>query len=88
MQPNMNFKKPQDGGRVYCLKVGEEEPEDPHTVVSGILRVNHLFTRVLLDAGTTHSFINPITAKRLAYKLDDMHVQLCVTTPLGKIYQT
>jgi len=73
---------------VYCLKVEEDEPEDPHTVVSGPLSVNHVFTRVLFDTSTVHSFINPVTAKRLACKLDEMNVQLCVATPVGSIYQT
>jgi len=55
-------------------------------MVLGTLLVNHLSTRVLFSAGTTHSFINPATTKRLAYKLDEMDVQLCVTTPVGLIY--
>jgi len=81
------LKKPQAGGRVYCLKAGEEEDEDPHVVVLGTLLVNHLCTRVLFDAGATHSFI-PATTKKLACKLDEMDVQLCVTTPVDSIYQT
>ena len=59
---------------MYCLEEGEEEPEDLHTVVSGTLLLNHLFTQVLFDAGATHCFINPVTAKRLAYKPDDIDV--------------
>ena len=73
---------------MYCLEAGEEEPEDPHTMVSGTLLVNHLFTQVLFDAGATHSFIGPITTKKLACKPDEMDVQLCVGTSLGSIYQT
>jgi len=73
---------------VYFLEAEEEEPEDPHTVVSGTLLVNHLFTQVIFDASATYSFINLIIAKRLAYKLDEMDVQLCVSTPVGSIYQT
>jgi len=73
---------------VYYLEAGEEELEDSQIIVSGTLLVNHLFTQVLFDTGTAHSFINPVTAKRLAYKPDDMDVQLCVTTPSGLIYQT
>ena len=56
-------------------------------MVSGTLLVNHFSTRVLFDAGATHSFINPATRKRLACKLDEMDMQLCVTTPVGSIYQ-
>ena len=56
-QPNRNSKKPQAGGRVYCLEAGEEDIEDPHGVVSGTLLVNTLPTRVLVDAGATHFFL-------------------------------
>ena len=57
-------------------------------MVSGTLLVNHLFTRVLFDAGVTHSFINPANAMRLACEPDEMDVQLCVATLVGSIYQT
>ena len=73
-QHNRNFKKPQPRGRVYWLEAREEDIEDPRVVVSGTLLVNHLFTRVLFDAGATHSFINSTTTKRLACKLDEMNV--------------
>ena len=36
----------------------------------------------------TLSFINPATAKRLACKLDEMDVQLCVAIQVGSIYRT
>ena len=66
----------------------EEETEDPHTVVSNTLLVNNLFTRVLLNTGATHSFINPVTAKRIDCELDEIDVQLCGATLVGSIYQT
>jgi len=62
-QQTRNFKKLQGGGRVYCIEVGEEESEDPYAVVSGAFVVNTLPTKVLFDAGATHSFINPAIAK-------------------------
>ena len=61
--------------------------EDPHAVVAGTFLVNTLPTRVLFDAGATHSFINPTIARRPACLLDEMDVQLCVTTPVGSVYQ-
>jgi len=57
-----NAKKPQVGGRVFCLEA-EEGSEDPHVVVSGMFPMNTLLTKVLFDAGATHSVINPATAK-------------------------
>ena len=60
---------------MYCVEAGvEEEPNDPHTMVSSSLLVNYLFARVVFDAATTHFFNDPITAKRLAYELDEMDV--------------
>jgi len=50
--------------------------------------VNTLPTKVLFDAGATHSFINPATAKRLAYAIEDMNVHLCVSTPIASVYPT
>jgi len=43
---------------VYYIEAREEETEDPHTVVSGTFLVNTLPTRVLFDAGASHSLIN------------------------------
>ena len=53
-----NAKKPQAGARVFRLEA-EEGSEDPHSMVSGRFSVNTLPTKVLFDAGATHSFINP-----------------------------
>jgi len=47
--------------------------------------VNTLPTTVLFDVGATHSFINPITANQMACALEEMDVQLCVTTPIGSV---
>ena len=66
----------------------EEESEEPHAVVSGMFPVNTLPTKVLFDAGATHSFINPTTAKLLACAIEDMNVHLYVSTPIGSVYPT
>jgi len=47
---------------VFCLEA-EEGNEDPHVVVPCMFPVNTSPTRVLFDAGATHSFINPTTVK-------------------------
>ena len=87
-RPTRNFKKLQAGGRVYCIAAGEEEDENPHAVALGTFIVNTLPTKVLFDAGATHSFINPKIAKRIASHLDEMGMQLCVTTPVGSLYRS
>jgi len=87
-QQTRNFKKPQARGQVYCLEAEEEESGDPHAVVSGIFTVNALPTKVLFDAGATHSFISPTTVKRMACTSKEMEVQLCATTPVGSSYKT
>jgi len=69
------------------MEAGEEESEDPHAVL-GTFVVNTLpTTKVLFDAGATHSFINHATAKQIAYDLEEMDVQLCVTTSIGSMSQ-
>jgi len=70
------------------MEAREEEGDDPHTVVSGTFTVNALPTTVLFDAGATHSFINPVTAKQIDYNLEEMDVQLCVTTPIASMHQS
>ena len=40
-QPARNAKKPQAGGRMFCLKA-EEGSEDPHAVVSAMFPMNSL----------------------------------------------
>ena len=66
----------------------EEESEDPHAVVSGMFPVNTLPTKVLFDAGATRSFINPVTAKRIACVVEDINVHFCVSTPIRSVYPT
>ena len=62
--------------------------DDPHDVVAGTFPVNSLFTRILFDADTTHSFINPATVTQLACHLNEMSVQHSVVTPVGSVYHT
>jgi len=72
---------------VFCLKA-EERGEDPNTVVSGMFPVNTLSTKILFYAGAMYSFINPATAKQMACAIEEIDVHLCVSTPIGSIYQT
>jgi len=72
---------------VFCLEA-KEEGEDPQAVLSGMFSVNAILTKVLFDAGATHSFINPANAKQMAYAVEEMDVHLCVSTPVGSVYQT
>ena len=69
------------------MEAEEERDEDPHAVVSGTFVVNTLPTKVLFDTGGMHSFVNPTTIARMACVLEELDVQLCVTTPTGSMYQ-
>ena len=69
-QPAWDARKPQSGGHVFCFEA-EEEDEDPQAVVSGMFPINTFPTKVLFNAGATHSFINPATAKHIHYKKND-----------------
>jgi len=50
--------------------------------------MNVLSTKLLFDVGAMHSFINPTTAKQMACSVEEMYMHLCVSTPIGSIYQT
>jgi len=54
----------------------------------GMFIVDTLPTKVLFDAGATHFFVNPTTATRMACAFKELDVQLCVTTPIGSMYQS
>jgi len=41
---------------------------------------------VLFDIGATHSFINLKLVEKLAYDLEEMNVQLGVTSSVGSVY--
>ena len=69
---NRGRKMPHAGGRVFCLE--GDEAENLTTTVLGTLLVKHLYAHVLFDSGATHSFVNPIFAKKLASKPNEMDV--------------
>ena len=71
---------------MFSLKC--EEAEDPTVAISGTLLIKHLHAPVLFDLGTTHSFVNPVFAKKLASKPSEMDVQLYVTTSSRSTYYT
>jgi len=87
-QQARNSRKPQAGGQIYCLEAEEGGYEDPHVVVSGTFIVNFVPAKVLFDAGATHSFINLATVARMTYVFEELDVHLCVTTPIGSVYQS
>jgi len=70
------------------LSLKGEEAENPTVAVSGTLLIKHLYAHVLLYSDATHSFVNPIFAKKLASKPSNMDVQVYVTTPFGSTYYT
>ena len=83
-----NNRKPQRGGRVFCVEAEQEKDDNPHTVVSGTFVVNAVPVKVLFDAGATHSFINPNTAAQMTCVPEELDICLCVSTPLGSTYHT
>ena len=87
-QQARNIWKPQAGGRVYCLEEKEGGDGDPHTVVLGTFIINTVPTKVLFDAGATHSTINPTTAARMTCVFEELDVHLYVTTPIGSMYRS
>ena len=52
-------------------------------VVIGTLRIHTLFSRALIDPGSTHSFVFVSFAGLLGMPIDSMDFDLFVATPLG-----
>jgi len=65
-----------------------EETKGPIATVSDTLLVNHIYARVLLTSGATHSFVSLEFAKKLTSKPSEMDTRLCLATLLGSIYHT
>ena len=82
-----NNIRPPAGGRVFCLEAEEEETEDPHAIISGMLLVNTVPVIVLFDAGAAHSFVNPVAAAGMDCKFENLEIPLGVTTLIGSIYR-
>ena len=63
MQPSTSKQAGHGQARVFTLT-----PQDAHAsnvVISGILSVCSLDTRVLFDPGASHSFVSPVFASRM-----------------------
>ena len=53
-------------------------------MVTGTLRIHTLFSRALIDPGSTHSFVSVSFAGLLGMSIDNMNFDLFVSTPLGE----
>ena len=74
-------QKPRVQGRVFVMT--HKDTEATFDVVTGTLRIHTLFARVLIDPGSTHSFVSVSFAGLLDMHVTTMDFDLIVATPMG-----
>ncbi|RVW79623.1 Transposon Ty3-I Gag-Pol polyprotein [Vitis vinifera] len=74
-------QKPKAQGRVFAMT--HRDAQATSDVVTGTLRIHTLFARVLIDPGSTHSFVSVSFAGLLGLPVASMDFDLIVATPVG-----
>ena len=69
-------------GRVFALVPGNTW--NANAVVSGTISICNQDAFVLIDSGSTHSFVSTTFASRLNRPLESLPYLLCVSAPSGK----
>ncbi|RVW18432.1 Transposon Ty3-G Gag-Pol polyprotein [Vitis vinifera] len=73
-------QKPKAQGRVFAMT--HRDAQATSDVVTGTLRIHTLFARVLIDPGSTHSFVSVSFAGLLGLLVASMDFDLIVATPV------
>ena len=73
-------QKPKAQGRVFAMT--HRDAQATSDVVTGTLRIHTLFARVLIDPGSTHSFVSVSFAGLLGLPVASMDFDLIVATPM------
>ena len=68
-------------GRVYAITRQAESADQP--VIQGTFLLSRLWTRVLFDAGASHSFIVASVVIKLGLEVKTLEEPLYVSSPLG-----
>ncbi|KAH0987769.1 hypothetical protein GBA52_014946 [Prunus armeniaca] len=72
-------------GRVYSMC--QQELQASPDVITGILPVFGVPTRVLIDPGATHSFVTPSFAHNANVRLSALQNELVISVPTGEIFK-
>ena len=73
-------QKPKAQGRVFAMT--HRDAQATSDVVTGTLRIHTLFARVLIDPGSTHSFVSISFAGLLGMLVGSLDFDLIVTIPM------
>ena len=73
-------QKPRAQGRVFTMT--HRNAQATSDVVIGTLRIHTLFSRALIDPGSTHFFVSVSFTGLLGMLIDNMDFDLFVATPL------
>ena len=77
-----NRHKPRAQGRVFSMT--HRDAQTTSDVVASTLRIHTLFSRALIDPGSTHSFVSVSFAGLVGMSIDNMDFDLFVASPLGE----
>ena len=80
-KPKEDRQKPKAQGRVFAMT--HRDAHATSDVVIGTLRIHALFAKVLIDLGSTHSFVLISFAGLLGMHIFAMDFDLIVATPMG-----
>lgn len=78
--PKATEKEPMRQGRVFALVSGDVQNNE--TVVSGILSICTQNAYVLIDSGSTHSYVSYAFSRKLNRPLELMNYLLAVSSPI------
>lgn len=79
--PKATGKEPLRQGQVFALVLGDVQ--NIETVVSGILSISAQNAYVLIDSGSTHSYVSHAFSRKLNRPLEPMNYLLAVSSPVG-----
>ena len=79
-----DIQKARAQGRVFAMT--HRDPQATYDVVTGTLRIQTLFAIVLIDPGSTHSFVSVSFAGLLDMHVTTMYFDLIVATPIGDFF--
>ncbi|KAA0066738.1 DNA/RNA polymerases superfamily protein [Cucumis melo var. makuwa] len=75
--------RPRQQGKVYAMT--QQEAEDAQDVITGTILICDVPARILLDSGTTHSFVSSMFLTKLNRMLEPLSEELVICTPVGDI---
>ena len=75
--------RPREEGQARVYALTHQDAEASGSIIKGIITLCGMPASVLIDSGSTHSFISPCFAMKLHKNRETMNNALMVVTPVG-----